>query len=106
MCFFVLFFNLSDKGENFINLAKGIPSNVKFVYLYGSASKKIYKYLKKAKSFTTYKCETLKNAINFSHLKAKKGEVVLLSPACASFDTFNNYEQRGQYFKDLVNNLE
>lgn len=96
----------SDKGENFKNLLNGIPINVKYVYLYGSASKKIYKQLRKSRTFTTYKCETLKNAINFSHLKAKKGEVILLSPACASFDTFNNFEERGHYFKDLVNNLE
>ena len=52
-----------------------------------------------------YKCDTITNAINFASLKSIKGEVVLLSPACASFDSFANFEERGNYFKEIVNNL-
>ncbi len=94
----------SDKGEDY-ELLNNLSKNVKYVYLFGSTQNKIYKKLKKNKNFNTYKCDTLLNATKFASLKANKGEIVLLSPACASFDAFNSYEERGNYFKDIVNNL-
>ena len=94
----------SDKGEDY-GLLNNLSKNVKYVYLFGSTQNKIYKKLKKNKNFNTYKCDTLLNATKFVSLKANKGEIVLLSPACASFDAFNSYEERGNYFKDIVNNL-
>jgi UDP-N-acetylmuramoylalanine--D-glutamate ligase len=50
--------------------------------------------------------ETLEDAVRFCHENAEAGDAVLLSPACASWGMFNNYEERGRIFKDLVNNLE
>ncbi len=50
-------------------------------------------------------CETMEEALNEARKIAKKGDVVLLSPACSSYDQFKNFEQRGRIFKELVNNL-
>ena len=50
-------------------------------------------------------CETIAEALNKAHEIADDGDVVLLSPACSSYDQFKNFEQRGKIFKELVNNL-
>ena len=55
--------------------------------------------------FPLQRCETLKKAVLFAAKNAQKGDVVLLSPACASFDQFKDYEQRGNEFKKLVKKL-
>ena len=96
----------SDKGENFHYLAQHLPKNVQCVYLFGKMQRKIYRALKKRHDIQVFKCETLSSATKFVALKAKSGEVVLLSPACASFDAFRNYEERGEYFKQIVNDLQ
>jgi UDP-N-acetylmuramoylalanine--D-glutamate ligase len=49
--------------------------------------------------------ETLENAIRKANTAAQPGDVVLLAPACASFDQFKNYEHRGQTFKEIVRML-
>ncbi|HKK26050.1 MAG TPA: hypothetical protein VJ941_10500, partial [Gracilimonas sp.] len=49
--------------------------------------------------------ETMGGAVRAAYKNAKKGEAVLLSPACASFDMFDSYEHRGKIFKDEVNKL-
>jgi UDP-N-acetylmuramoylalanine--D-glutamate ligase len=49
-----------------------------------------------------HSCETLANAVNAAAGAARPGEIVLLAPACSSFDQFENYEQRGLVFKELV----
>jgi UDP-N-acetylmuramoylalanine--D-glutamate ligase len=49
--------------------------------------------------------DSLKEAVRMSRTKAKRGEIVLLSPACASFDMFENYEHRGNEFKEAVMEL-
>ena len=51
-------------------------------------------------------CEDMKEALNIAHDMAKDGDVVLLSPACSSYDQFKNFEERGRIFKELVRNLE
>ena len=50
-------------------------------------------------------CENLQETVNLAKRYSKKGEVVLFSPASASFDMFKNFAERGNKFKDLVNNL-
>ena len=97
-------YEFEEKGENYSQL-NNLPKNVKYIYLFGKSQNKIYKKIKKNKNFSVYKCDTITNAINFASLKSIKGEVVLLSPACASFDSFANFEERGNYFKEIVNNL-
>jgi len=49
--------------------------------------------------------KNMDEAVNFARTLGKPGDVVLLSPACASFDLFNNYEHRGTVFRELVQNL-
>jgi UDP-N-acetylmuramoylalanine--D-glutamate ligase len=51
---------------------------------------------------TIQSCETLQNAVSAAASAARPGEVVLLAPACSSFDQFENYEHRGRVFKELV----
>ncbi len=50
-------------------------------------------------------CQSMQDAVKSAYHLGKKGNVVLLSPACASFDLFDNYEQRGRIFKECVRNL-
>ena len=50
-------------------------------------------------------CETMDEALDKATSIAKKGDVVLLSPACSSYDQFKNFEERGRIFKELVNKL-
>ena len=52
-----------------------------------------------------YRCDTLEQTVNLAHEKAKPGDVVLFSPASASFDLFKNFEERGNLFKELVKKL-
>lgn len=52
------------------------------------------------------KKESLKEAFDFAVLKAKTGSVVLFSPACSSFDTYNDFQERGEHFRKLVNDLK
>jgi UDP-N-acetylmuramoylalanine--D-glutamate ligase len=51
------------------------------------------------------RAETLENALRKAHAAAQSGEIVLLAPACASFDQFKSYEHRGKLFKDIVKSL-
>jgi UDP-N-acetylmuramoylalanine--D-glutamate ligase len=55
---------------------------------------------------TIHSCETLDKAIASAASAARPGEVVLLAPACSSYDQFENYEQRGSVFKQLVRDLK
>ena len=70
------------------------------VYTIGSAAAKIESELRGVVSI--HSCETLDNAVSAAASAARPGEVVLLAPACSSFDQFENYEHRGRVFKELV----
>ena len=79
---------------------------VKFAAVIGAVKDKIADTLDKA-DFKKYKiAETFEEAINLCYENAEKGDCVLLSPACASWDMFNSYEQRGEIFKDYVRKLK
>jgi len=71
--------------------------------LVGLASEKIKKELKGCSVF--YDCKTVKNAVGKAHKIAKPEDIILLSPACASFDQFSNFEERGKTFKGCVEEL-
>ncbi len=93
-----------DKGAPYTPLIPLINSKVKSILLIGESTDVIYSQLKYSRA-EIYKCETLENAIKKVKSIAKRGEIVLFSPACSSFDQFNNFEHRGKVFKDLVNRL-
>jgi len=93
-----------DKGAPYSPLIPFIKQKVKTILLIGEATEVIYKQLQDI-GVKIYKCETLENAVLQAKKIAKKGEIVLLSPACASFDQFKNFEHRGRVFKEIVNKL-
>ena len=93
-----------DKGAPYTPLKRLIRAKVKGVLLIGEAAEKIKRNL--AGSALFHDCRTLKTAVNRSARLAKPGDTVLFSPACASFDQFKDYEDRGRKFKLFVRKLK
>lgn len=91
-----------DKGSDYSVLNDLLRQRVKRVYTIGAAAAKIESQIKDVE---VVHAETLENALRKAHAVAQEGDVVLLAPACASFDQFKNYEQRGQVFKEIVRGL-
>ena len=92
-----------DKDSNYRVLEPLLRERVKTVITIGSAAEKIERQLSGVVKIEA--AETLERAVAFAHGAAKPGDTVLLAPACASFDQFENYEQRGRVFKELVQGL-
>jgi UDP-N-acetylmuramoylalanine--D-glutamate ligase len=92
-----------DKGIPYTSLKELIKNKVKSVFLIGEASNKIKKDLNNVTTF--FDCDNIENAIRQIFEIAVAGDIVLLSPACASFDQFNDFEERGDVFKKIVNSL-
>ena len=92
------------KGTPYTPLAPLIRRHAKRLYLIGEAAPLIQKDLKGTAPIEVD--GNLEQAVSRAHAHAKPGEAVLLSPACASFDQFNNFEHRGKVFKDLVLSLK
>jgi UDP-N-acetylmuramoylalanine--D-glutamate ligase len=79
-----------------------LRQRVKVVYTIGAAAVKIESQVK---GVEILHAEALENAIRKAHAMAQPGDIVLLAPACASFDQFKSYEHRGQVFKEIVAGL-
>src|SRR6202011_214309 len=101
-----------DKGSDYTVLNNLLRERVKRVYTIGAAAEKIESQLVTSKSGDSHPgppevvhAETLENALRKADGGAQPGDVVLLAPACASFDQFKNYEHRGQVFKEVVRGL-
>ncbi|WPX09547.1 UDP-N-acetylmuramoyl-L-alanine--D-glutamate ligase [Anaerocellum danielii] len=94
-----------DKGESFERFAGLIAKKVKKVFLLGQTKQKIANELEKIGYRNFELVSNLKEAVEKSFESAQNGDVVLLSPACASWDMFENYEQRGRMFKEYVSEL-
>jgi UDP-N-acetylmuramoylalanine--D-glutamate ligase len=93
-----------DKGSNFSVLRDLISKKVKALILIGEAKDKISKAL--AGETDTCSADDLDDAVKISMSKASSGDVVLLSPGCASFDMFINFEERGKKFKEFVRKMQ
>jgi len=93
-----------DKGSDYTALQKPLREKAILALLIGAAAEKIEKQI--AGSVALERAETLERAVETASHAAQRGDVVLLAPACASFDQFQNYEHRGRAFKDLVKQLE
>lgn len=93
-----------DKNSNFDNLIEKSKDKLKTVILLGETADKISNSCKKSK-VEFYIVKDLNKAVELAKKLAVKGEDVLLSPACASWDMYSNYEARGRHFKDLVREL-
>lgn len=93
-----------DKGSDYTVLNELLKQRVKRVYTIGAAAAKIESQIKGATEISHV--ETLENAIRQASEAAKPGDIVLLAPACASFDQFRSYEHRGKVFKEVVKSLD
>jgi UDP-N-acetylmuramoylalanine--D-glutamate ligase len=91
-----------DKGSDYTVLNDLLRQRVKRVYTIGAAAGKIESQIKGPE---VVHAETLENAIRKANAVAQRGDVVLLAPACASFDQFKSYEHRGKTFKEIVRSL-
>jgi UDP-N-acetylmuramoylalanine--D-glutamate ligase len=92
-----------DKGSDYTLLNDLLRNRVKRVYTIGAAAEKIESQIKGATEII--RAETLEKAVKNAATSTQAGDIVLLAPACASFDQFQNYEHRGRIFKELVHGL-
>lgn len=97
----VLILGGRDKGNDFLELENQIREKVHTVVSIGEAKENIKKQLQGVVPHLI-EADTLKHAVKTARNQAKRGEIVLLSPACSSFDMFENYEDRGNQFKQAV----
>ncbi len=100
----VLILGGTDKGNDYTLLDDLVKDHVKAIVCMGLDNKKIVAAFKD-KVKVIKETSSAKDAVDTAFGLAAKGDVVLLSPACASFDLFKNYEDRGTQFKDAVKNL-
>lgn len=97
-----------DKNLDYTPLAEPILKKVSKLILFGNTKDKIYQAVinkKKEESLDIYICNTLEEVVSIAHQVSIPKEIVLFSPASASFDMFKNFADRGKQFKDLVNKL-
>jgi len=93
-----------DKGSDYTVLRKPLREKAKLALLIGAAAEKIDQQI--TGSVRIARAETLQRAVDLASHASEPGDVVLLAPACASFDQFESYEQRGRVFKSLVEELK
>lgn len=93
-----------DKGNDYNSLKSLVKEKVKAIICIGADNSKIHESFKDDVN-TIVDSSSIEDAVKKALHIAKKGEIVLLSPACASFDKFENYEDRGRRFKNAVRNL-
>lgn len=100
----------SDKGISFEPMADLVCDRVKLLILMGETKEKIKAAVEQSEKFKDSGLEIIIvrdmcEAVETAHAKAQSGDIVSLSPACASFDMYRMFEDRGNHFKDLVNSL-
>ena len=93
-----------DKDSDYTLMNHLLRERVKRVYTIGAAAEKIRSHVQSAVEVAP--CQTLENAVKRAYDLARPGDVVLLAPACSSFDQFENYEHRGRSFRALVDRLQ
>ncbi|MCF8010633.1 MAG: UDP-N-acetylmuramoyl-L-alanine--D-glutamate ligase [Clostridiales bacterium] len=94
-----------NKGNDFSELAVQINKKARVVIVLGESAQEIKGAVEKQGNTRILKADDLKHAVILAHEEARTGEIVLMSPACASWDMFNDYEERGEYFKNIVKSL-
>lgn len=93
-----------DKGNDYDFMMRLVREKVKAIICLGIDNTKIYQAFNNVVDFMA-ECNTMSEAVQLAAHVAEQGDTVLLSPACASFDLFKNYEDRGNQFKDAVKKL-
>ncbi|GBC76858.1 UDP-N-acetylmuramoylalanine--D-glutamate ligase [bacterium HR08] len=99
----VLILGGRDKGDDFTRLRPAVAERAAHVLVLGEAAEKIRVALEDVVPVT--RCATLEEAVHAARRLARPGMAVVLSPACASFDMFENFEHRGRVFKEAVRRL-
>lgn len=101
-----------DKHIPYDEMGEIIAERVKLLILVGQTAPRIAEALKKeiersgrGKDIPVVMCNTFEETVDVAYNRSSRGDIVLLSPASASFDLFKNFEERGNYFKELVNRL-
>ncbi len=100
----VLILGGKDKGNDYSQIEKEVKEHVKHIIAIGDSKQKVYDFFKNKLPVTI--AADMEDAVNKAKENSVKNDVVLLSPACSSFDMFDNYEHRGRVFKELVNTLK
>jgi UDP-N-acetylmuramoylalanine--D-glutamate ligase len=94
-----------DKHSEFVSLFQTMQDNIKAIVALGATAEKIMDAAKICGYLNIVKADSFRNAVFIAKELAKPGYNILLSPACASYDMFDNFEERGRVFKDIVNSL-
>lgn len=95
-----------DKKSDFTNFVRSFKEKVKKMILIGATADSIEKAARENGFFNTQRAHTMQEAVELASKSACPGDVVLLSPACASWDMFENFEERGRIFKEAVHSLK
>jgi len=93
-----------DKGNDYTQIQNLVKEKVRYLITLGKDNSKLLDFFKD--DLEIYETDDIEKAIKKAFRIAKKGDIVLLSPACASFDLFKNYEDRGNQFREIVQNLK
>ena len=100
----VLILGGTDKGNDYSEIEQQVKEKVRALIFLGVDNKPLHKYFDDKVSLI-YDVSSMKDAVEMAYELAEKGDTVLLSPCCASFDLFRNYEDRGEQFKEYVRRL-
>ena len=92
-----------DKGNDYNQIRPLVLEKVIKIYAIGSSADKVFNFFHR--DIKVEVKQTMEDVVHAANLEARHGDIVLLSPACASFDMYDNYEHRGRVFKEAVNNL-
>lgn len=95
-----------DKGSDFTEFAQSMVGRVHCLVVVGQVADKVAQAATKAGIKDIVKADTFPETVELASNKARPGDIVLLSPACASWGMFNNFEERGDLFRQLVNTLK
>ena len=100
----VLILGGTDKGNDYSEIEQQVKEKVRALIFLGVDNRSLHQYFDD-KVPLIYDCDSMEAAVEQAYELAEKGDTVLLSPCCASFDLFRNYEDRGEQFKEAVRRL-
>lgn len=93
-----------DKGNDYLEIEEVVKKKVRTLIFLGKDNSKLHKFFD-SEEYDIVDVDNMNDAVEMAYKKAQKGDTVLLSPCCASFDLFESYEDRGDKFKECVRNL-
>ena len=100
----ILIIGGKDKGNDYSEIESLVKEKCSGLVYLGLHNEKLHNYFDKME-LPVADVQSMEDAVNAAYRMARKGETVLLSPCCASFDLFKSYEDRGNQFKEYVRNL-